>query len=96
MKDAKELFSTAANLSYEWSEFYVYRHPREARKYIVDTGYGCSCNIYEAPSLAAAEAMTPLGKREVYAAFSQWWDSIEAYDHYGTKVDTMERLRSSL
>lgn len=74
----------------------MYRHPRERRKYIVVTGSGCSCNTFEAPSLREAEAMTPLGKREVQEQVSKWFNSPGYLMNSGTWAATLERLRSSL
>lgn len=95
-KKIVELFYAAADLSCEWNEFYVYRHPRESSKYAVDYDSGCSCDGYEIPTLALLEAFTPLGKREVYAEFSKWFDAINNYDKPGTKIDVLERLRAAL
>lgn len=93
-KEIKELFSVGASIGYEWDEFHVYRHPLNSRKYVVYVDNGCSCNYYETPSLAHLEAETPLGKREVYAKFSEWWPGANYCS--GTKIDNLERLRASL
>lgn len=95
-KEIKEKFSAFATAGYDWSEFHVYQHPRDSRKYVVVLDSGCSCNYYEVPSLATLEAETPLGKREVYKEFSSWWNGSGYYDNDGTKIDNLERLRSSL
>ncbi len=95
-KELKELFSASAARSWEWDEMHVYRHPRERRKYIFVSGSGCSCDYYEQPTYEQAEAMTPLGKREVYAKFSEWWDSTDPYERPGAKVDYLQRLRDAL
>lgn len=96
-KRVVEKFSVGSSGGYEWTEFHVYQHPREPRKFVTWSDSGCSCNWYEAPTLEQLEACTPEGKREVYAEFSKWWDSIGTYyDCSGTKIDNLERLRSSL
>ncbi len=91
-----ELFSAFASWGYDWDEFHVYRHPTNRRKFIVDYEGGCSCNYYETPTIEQAESMQPLGKREVYAEFSKWWDRTGYSDKSGTKVDNLQRLRDSL
>jgi hypothetical protein len=93
-KEIEELFSAFQSLGYDWHEFHVYRHPRESRKYVIDIDSGCSCDYYVVPSVKTLEAETPMGKREVYAAFLRWFGVGEYVD--GTKIDNMERLRSSL
>lgn len=95
----KELFSawqSERDGGYDWSELKVYRHPRESRKYIVVSQGGCSCNSFEAPSVREAEGMTPLGKREVVAKFSKWFDRSSYLSNNGTKIDNLARLRASL
>jgi hypothetical protein len=92
----EDLFSAFASAGYDWDEFHVFRHPLNRRKYVVDHEGGCSCNSFEPPTLEQAEAMQPLGKREVYEEFSKWWDRTGYSDKSGTKIDNMERLRASL
>lgn len=94
--DLVEVFYASASARWEVYDFHVFRHPRNSRKFITHIGAGCSCYEFEPPTRAEAEAMTPLGKREVYAAFSKWWDSAPPADHSGTKVDNLQRLRDSL
>lgn len=93
MKTVTELFEYSKALGWEWDEFHVYKHPREPKKYVVDIQAGCSCDYYNVPSLAELEAETPVGKREVYAAFSTWWNND---DCQGTKIDILQSLRDSL
>lgn len=93
-KDVVEVFSAFESLGYDWNEFHVYRHPRNSRKFVVMTDSGCSCSSFEVPTLSILENETPLGKREVYAAFLNWFGRGD-YMH-GTKIDNLERLRSSL
>jgi hypothetical protein len=89
-----ELFSAFESLGYDWNEFHVYRHPRYPHKYVVATDAGCSCSYFAEPTVEDLEAETPLGKREVYAKFSEWFGRGDYMD--GTKLANMERLRSSL
>ena len=98
MREVVEKFSVTVG-GYQWTTFAVYRHPREAGKYVVSDQGGCSCNSFEQPTLKQLESEQPLGKREVYAEFSEWWNSAKFYrEDYceGTKIDNMERLRASL
>jgi hypothetical protein len=88
----KELFTAFTSHGYDWSEFHVYRHPLNARKYAVRTQSGCSCNYFVNPTKDELKDSPQLGKREVYAKFSTWWGRGNA----GTRVDNMQRLHSSL
>lgn len=93
MSGIVEKFSYSQGAAYEADEFYVYQHPRERRKYVVHIDGGCSCYVYEPPTVQELEAETPLGKREVYAAFLKWWNAAFSSD---TKLSVMESLRNSL
>jgi len=88
-----ELFSYGQGAAYEADEFYVYKHPKYPRKYAVDIDGGCSCYVYEPPTVEQLSAETPLGKREVYAAFLKWWDPDYSHD---TKLAVMDSLRAAL
>ena len=94
VKVVQELFSAFESLGYDWNEFHVFRHPREARKYAVVIQGGCSCVSFEMSSIADLEAETPMGKREVYAEFTKWFGRGDYME--GTKIDNLERLRSAL
>ena len=89
----EELFSYSKSIPYEADEFYVFRHPRERRKYAVHIDGGCSCYEGIQVSLAELEGYTPMGKREVYAEFSKWWNDD---DCMGTKIDVLQSLRDAL
>lgn len=94
VKTVEEMFAAFESQGWDWNEFHVYRHPRETRKYAVVIDSGCSCDGFTQPSLAMLEAETPIGKREVYKAFTEWFGRGDFME--GTKIDNMERLRSSL
>jgi hypothetical protein len=95
-KQLEHLFSIENSPPYEWNEFHVFKHPLQPRKYFFDIDSDCSCSNYELPSLEFAKAATPVGKLEVYAAFSTWWDSTNEEDQSMTKAAATERLRASL
>ena len=96
MPKMDQVFYVSASPAWEVYEFRVFTHPRERGKFFTYTGAGCSCYMYEPPTVREGEAETPLGKREVYAKFSQWWDSTSPANRHGTKVDILQRLRGAL
>lgn len=93
MSEVIEKFSYEQGAGYEADEFYVYKHPKYPRKYAVNIDGGCSCYVYERPTVEQLSAMEPMGKREVYAAFMNWWDADFSGD---TKLGVLERLRAAL
>lgn len=57
---------------WEWADFYVYPHPREAGKFAVDIQSGCSCSSYEPPESLDLESEEPLDKAGVIAQWSRF------------------------
>lgn len=82
--------------NYDWSEFRVFKHPDNPRKYAVDISSGCSCDSYEPPLAEDLRSNDPLTKVQVRNKFSDWWDRSKSLGHYGTKVSQIELLNSSL
>lgn len=71
---------------YEWADFYVYQHPRQTDKYVVDDQSGCSCSSYETPADEDLEANSPMTKAQVVETWKSW----STYNYY---MDEQEKAR---